>query len=141
MVTNSSCNYSVKRCLDDGNEDARSLNPLLEPMGGVFTYGEGISGSIAKAVVEHPLTANASYLTMYSGQSAPFRMKSGLELMRAGVKPIVALLDYGDQGGQVLVITDLGIVQADRNGGRNLDFLKNIARYAATRIATRVAPE
>lgn len=41
VVTNSSCNYSIKRCLDDVNEDKRSLNAFLEPMGVVFTYGGG----------------------------------------------------------------------------------------------------
>jgi hypothetical protein len=85
------------------------------------------------AVAEHPLTAGASYLKFYPGESAPFRMKTGLELIRAAHRPIVVLLDYGDQGGQVLVIADLGILQADSNVGKNMDFLKNIAHYASTR--------
>jgi len=60
-------------------------------------------------------------------------LTAGLELVRAGIKPVVALLSYGDQGGQVLVITDLGILQADHTGAKNFEFLQNIAHYARTR--------
>ena len=133
VVTNSSCNYSIKRCLDDVNEDKRSLNAFLEPMGVVFTYGGGVSDSIAVAATEHPLTANAEYLFFYDGQSVPFRMETGLELIRAAARPLVGLVDYGNQGGQILVIADLGILQVDSNGAKNIEFLKNIARYASTR--------
>jgi len=48
------CNYTIKRCLDDINEDARSLNVLLEPMGIAFTFGAGLCDDIALAVPEHP---------------------------------------------------------------------------------------
>jgi hypothetical protein len=133
VVTNSSCIYAVKRCLDAENNNGRSLNALLEPMGITFTYGGGLSANIALAVAEHPLTANASYLTMYDGQGIPFRMKTGLELMRAAGRPIVGLVDYGNQGGQILVIADLGILQVDSKGAKNIEFLKNIARYASAR--------
>jgi len=60
-------------------------------------------------------------------------VKSGLELIQAAGRPLAVLLDYGEQGGQVLVIVDLGILQVDRNGAKNLGFLKNIAYYAITR--------
>jgi hypothetical protein len=133
VVTNSSCNYAIKRCLDDINEDRRSLNALLEPMGVAFMYGGGLSDAIALAITEHPLTANASYLSFYDSQGVPFRMKNGLELIRAAARPIVGLLDYGSQGGQVLVIADLGILQVDSMGAKNMEFLKNIARYASAR--------
>jgi len=63
----------------------------------------------------------------------PFTMQTGLELVRAAGRPIVGLVEYGSQGGQVLVIADLGLLQADNNGTKNLEFLKNIARYARTR--------
>ena len=57
-------------------------------------------------------------------------METGTELFRAAGSPMVGLVEYGDKGGQVLVIADLGILQADALGARNLEFLKNIARYA-----------
>jgi hypothetical protein len=132
VVANSNCNYATKRCLDDTNEDARSLNDLLAPMGVTFMYGV-LNDDLASAVTEHPLTANASYLAVYNGEGVPFMMKTGLELIRAAARPIVGLVNYRDQGGQVLVIADLGILQADSMGAKNMEFLKNIAHYASTR--------
>jgi hypothetical protein len=132
VVTNSNCNYTIKRCTDDSNENSRSLNDFLAPMGVRFRVG-GFGGdvdNVAWAVTDHPLTANATYLTFYEGEGVPFNMKSGTELYRVANSPIVGLVDYGDHGGQVLVIADLGILQADSKGSRNIEFLKNIASYA-----------
>lgn len=59
-------------------------------------------------------------------------MTDGFELIRADDKAIVGLVDYGEHGGQELVIADLGILQAESAGAKNRDFLKNIARRANT---------
>ena len=133
VVVNSAYNYATVIRLDERNEDARALNALLEPMGVTFTYGVSGDADIARAVAEHPLTANATYLTFFSDNVVPFKMETGLELIQAAGFPIVGLVDYGEQGGQVLVIADLGILRVDNTGAKNMDFLKNIARYARTR--------
>jgi hypothetical protein len=133
VVTNSSCTYAIKRCTDDPNEDTKALNALLEPLGARFTLGLGPADDIALAVAEHPLTENATYLNYYRYEGVPFKLTQGLELVRSSAKPVVALLDSGSAGGQVLVIADLGILQLDKKGAKNLDFLKNIARYARER--------
>ncbi|MGE5376669.1 MAG: M28 family peptidase [Bacteroidota bacterium] len=132
VVTNSTCNYIIGRCADASNENIRSLNDFLEPMGVRFMFGGfgGDDDNTARPVTEHPLTENARYLTFYEGQGVPFSMKKGTELFRAAGSPIVGLVDYGDKGGQVLVIADLGILQAGSQGAKNIEFLKNIARYA-----------
>jgi hypothetical protein len=134
VVTNSECNYVIRRCADDSNENIRSLNDFLAPMGVRFRLGGfgGDDDNTARSVAEHPLTENAGYLTFYEGQGVRFSMEVGMELFRAAGSPIVGLVEYGDKGGQVLVIADLGILQADALGARNLEFLKNIARYAGT---------
>lgn len=135
VVTNSAYNYSTNIPLDENNEDALKLNALLEPMGITFRSGKIKGGydEIAKAVADHALTENATYLTYNHYSGVPFSMKDGLELMRADYKTIVGLVEYGERGGQILIIADMGIIQTDRVGARNLDFLKNIARYAKTR--------
>lgn len=135
VVTNTTFNYSTIIPLDENNEDSRKFNTLLEPMGISFRYGNigGENDEIAKAVTDHPLTENATYLTYNNSFGVPFTMKNGLELLRADFRPIVGLVDYGDQGGQVLVIADLGILQTNSVGAKNLQFLKNIARYASLR--------
>ena len=132
LVTNSTCNYIIKRCADSPNQNIRSLNDFLKPMGVRFMLGGfgSDADNTARPVAEHPLTENAGYLTFYEGQGVPFTMINGMELFRAAGRPIIGLVDYGDKGGQVLVIADLGILQADTQGSKNLEFLKNIARYA-----------
>ena len=133
VLTNSRCNYSIKRCTDDSNENIRSLNDFVAPMGVRFEVGTfGSSDNIALSAADHPLTAKAGYLTFYEDEGVPFSMKSGIELYRVAAAPIVGLVDYGNHGGQVLVIADLGILQADMNGSKNIEFLKNLARYAIT---------
>ena len=132
VVTNSTCNYILKRCADDSNEGIRSLNDFLSPMGVKFRVGGfgGDADNTARPAAEHSLTENAGYLTFYEGQGVRFSMETGTELFRAAGSPVVGLVEYGNKGGQVLVIADLGILQADALGARNLEFLKNIARYA-----------
>jgi hypothetical protein len=135
VVTNTAYNYSTKIPLEENNEDSLKLNPLLEPMGISFRAGKikGTNDEIAKAVAVHALTENATYLTYNHYYGVPFSMEDGLELMRADYKTIVGLVDHGEKGGQVLVIADMGILQTDSVGAKNLDFIKNIARYAKMR--------
>ena len=133
VVVNSAYNHVMKRRLDDHNEDKRVFNALLEPMGITFTFGVSQGDGLALAIAEHPLTENATYLACYDGNAVPFRMENGLELIRYAGSPLVRFVEYGDQGGQVLVIADIGILQADSNGAKNFEFLKNIAHYASSR--------
>jgi hypothetical protein len=133
LVINSAFNYSMKRRLNEKNEDARALNPFLKPMGIAFKFGDTGSGNIARVVSDHPLVANAAYLSLYGDNAVPFSMKTGLELIQAPSSPLVGLVDYGNRHGQVLVIGDLGLLQADDIGAKNIQFLQNIAHYAMTR--------
>jgi hypothetical protein len=133
VVVNSARNFSTRIALDEINEDSRKFNPLLEPMGVSFRYGNIGGADIALAAAEHPLTENATYLSYYEYNGVRFSMQEGIELVSAAGIPIVGLVDYGNKGGQVLVIADIGILQGDSNGARNMDFLQNIAEYAKTR--------
>lgn len=135
VVTNSRCAYASKFCLDDTNEDTRVLNPLLEPMGlkyRVVGFGSSVN-SIALSTTDHPLTHNAEYITFYEGNGIPFDLATGTVLFQAGGNPMVGLVDYGDKGGQVLVVADLGILQTDMQGSKNMEFIKNVASFARTR--------
>jgi len=130
VVVNSARNFSTKIALDEINEDSRKLNPLLEPMGVTFRYGKIGGSDIALVAAEHPLTENAAYLSYYEYNGIRFTMEDGIELVRAAGIPLVGLVDYGSNGGQVMVIADIGILQGDSNGTKNIDFLLNIAKYA-----------
>ena len=131
VVTNSNYNYIMMRRLEDSNEDARDLNALLEPMGIRFTYGD-TGEEVVQAVAEHPLTVEAGYLTQFGGNGVPIRMNSGLVLARSEGNAVIGLVDYGNLGGQVLVVADLGLLQAD-NKAKNMNFIQNLAHYARWR--------
>ena len=49
--------------------------------------------AIARSVVEHPLTTNASYLAFYADNGVPMRLQTGLELVQAAGRPLVTLLN------------------------------------------------
>jgi hypothetical protein len=131
VIANSSNNYVMLRRLEDPNEEARDLNTLLEAMGIHLAYGDTGEG-IVRAVAEHPLMKEASYLIQYPNNGVPIQMKSGKVLARSEGMAVIGLLDYGSQGGQVLVIADLGLLQVD-DSARNLEFIRNIAQYARWR--------
>jgi hypothetical protein len=57
----------------------------------------------------------------------------GHVLARAGGEPAAVLLEYGKAGGQVLVLTDVGMLGAGWSEPRNLPFWQNLARFARSR--------
>ncbi len=133
VVVNSANSYASTILLNSRNLSARSANALLEPMGIKFIFGGAGGDNTALAASEHPLMLDATYLTFRGDNAVAFTMKSGVELAQSAGNPIIGLVDFGEQAGQVLVIAELGILQADGSGGKNLEFLKNIANYARTR--------
>jgi hypothetical protein len=132
VVTNSNLKLVMTYPLDAFNGDIFSLNDFLARLGIRFQFGV-LDGDIAMAVTDHPLTTDAEYLAVFQRNGVPFKMDSGLDLAQTNGRPIIGLVDYGDQGGQVLVIADLGILKDDGVGAKNMDFVKNIASYARTR--------
>jgi hypothetical protein len=132
VVVNSAHNYASTIVLNNLNLSVRSFNALLEPMGIKFIYGGTGGDDTVLAVSEHPLMVNASYLTFQSGNAVGFRMQTGLDLARSAGNPVIGLVEYGEQGGQVLVIAELGIIH-DTSGSKNMEFMKNIAQYARMR--------
>jgi hypothetical protein len=115
------------------NQDKRFANTLLEPMGIRFKLGGTGNDNTALAVAEHPLTLDATYLTLLGNNSVRFDMKTGLVLIHGAGSPLVGLVDYGTKGGQVLVIGELGLLQGSQGSAKNIQFIKNIAAYAKER--------
>ena len=48
-------------------------------------------------------------------------------------KPVLAVVEVGGQDGQVLVVADIGLLMDYGSGAKNLQLIKNIARYALER--------
>jgi hypothetical protein len=102
-------------------------------MGVRFTYG-GVSGDLANSKGNHPLIDGAQYLSMFGDNAVPMQVYSGQVLATAdGGKPVMVIVDAGSQGGQVLVVADLGLLMDNGSGAKNFQLIKNIAHYARER--------
>jgi hypothetical protein len=131
VLTNSAYRLKYHNTPLDPNEDWSDANALATQFG--VSYQEGaISAALAKPDGEHPLMAGVSDLELIEGNGLPFTLVEGQVLAQAGGEPVVALLDYGDAGGQVLALADLGIL-GNRGEAHNLTFWGNLAQYARSR--------
>ncbi len=121
--------------LSDMNEDWDDVNTLAAPFG-VSYEGEPFLRSRALISEDHPLTKNLSSLYLLSNNGMPFRMQAGQTLAEIDGQATLGLVDFGGYGGQVLVLSDLGIFdpydfgQRERN---NFIFMRNLASYARER--------
>jgi len=115
------------------NEDWSDMNDLAQVFGVEFLPGQ-ISLESAE-LLAHPLTERLGRLRLAGRNAVPFTYQSGQDLARAGGKSVVALIPFGDQGGEVLVVGDLGIFdrRSDEARAANLDFWLNLAEYAQER--------
>jgi hypothetical protein len=115
------------------NEDWSDMNDLAQAFGVEFLPGE-ISDEWAE-LLTHPLTEGLSRLRLTGGNVVPFTYRSGQDLARAGGKSVMALIPFGDQGGELLVVSDLTIFDRGPDEARatNLDFWLNLAGYALER--------
>lgn len=115
------------------NEDWPDMNDLAEVFGVEFLAGE-INLESAQSL-KHPLTEGLSRLRLTGGNGVPFTYRDGQDLARAEGKSVVALIPFGNKGGEVLVVGDLGIFDRQPDEGRaaNLDFWLNLAEYAQER--------
>ena len=130
ILTSSYANLAMNRMLSDANEDSRMINMLAERMGIRFKLGV-LNTEMVKSDSNHYLMEEAQYLKMFTSNGVPFEIASGQVLATANLHPIIALVDYGQ--GQVLVLGDIGLLVDYGADAKNLNFVKNIARYASTR--------
>ena len=131
IVTNSANNFASTRPLNDKNEDTLDLNPLLNQIGVEFEEGT-IRAQIATPASKHILTNGIGYLTLYSGNNVLFTMNTGQELFEISGHPVIGLIEYGDQGGEVLIVADISLLFDSSGDANNLPFIKNIVNYAHT---------
>ena len=119
-----------------GPGSQRGLGRRQRPgLGFRITYEEGtIGGYRAKTEGEHPWS-QARTLELGEGNGVPFGL-DGAEwqvLAEAGGQPVVALVDYGSAGGQVLALADVAILSAGWSEITTFPFWRNLARYARSR--------
>ena len=131
IVTNSSNSFASTRPLNDINEDTLDFNPLLKQFGLEFEDG-AMAAQVAAPANNHPLTNGVNYLNMY-GVGVPLNLDSGEKLFEAYGKPLIAIADYGEYGGEVLIVADISLLFDSSWDGNNMAFIKNFSRYASTR--------
>ena len=126
VLTNSA--HRLKYWVQDPNEDWSDVNALATRFG--VSYQDGtVSSTMAQTTGDHPLMAGISTLQLFEENGVSFTLSEGQVLAQAGGEPVVALVDYGSAGGQVLVLADMGILAS----GDNLTFWQNLAGYARSR--------
>jgi hypothetical protein len=135
VLTNSANRVQLFGLVFDANEDWQDANALSEHFGIVFEQGY-LPTSSARVRQEHSLMEGQSSLTLIRNNGVPFTMQTGETLAEVDGRPVVGLVDYGEAGGQILVLADVGILGFaghEQAGRDNLAFVRNLARYARIR--------
>jgi hypothetical protein len=135
ILTNSANHLDLRGRILSVNEDWDDANQLAAPFGIRFG-GEPFSTIVAMVTGTHPITADVNDLVMMPDNGLPLTLQGGVLLAEAQGEAAIGLLDVGSAGGQVLALSDLGLLDLANPGeGQrdNLDFLRNLARYARGR--------
>jgi hypothetical protein len=129
VLTNSAHRLKYVNWIQDPNEDWSDANDLAARFG--ITYHHGTLSSIqAQTEGENPLVEGVSVLDLAKGNGVPFSLSEGQVLAQADGEVAAALVDYGEGGGQVLVLAGVGMLGAYEGEPTNLPFWLNLARYA-----------
>ena len=135
LVLTNSANRILLGMVFEVNEDWQDINALSEHFGIVFEEGVLPSSSV-RFQEEHPLMECQSGLTLFENNGVPFTMQSGETLAEINGRPVIGLVNYGENGGQVLALVDVGILGVEGiapSEGDSLCFSRNLARYARNR--------
>jgi len=134
VLTNSANRLFLGR-VAEANEDWEDANALAAPFG-IRYEGVPFASIRAHVVGIHPLTGDLPDLVLTAHNGLPITLQAGVALAEASKQAAVSLVNYGEAGGQVLALSDLGLLDLynPREGERdNFDFLRNLARYARGR--------
>jgi len=135
LILTNSANHLFREWVLDTNEDWEDANALAAPFG--IRFG-GVPFRTIRAQVAgtHPITGDLFDLVMLPDNGLRLTLQGGVVLAEAQGEAAIGLLDVGGAGGQVLALSDLGLLDLSNPGeGQrdNLDFLRNLARYAHDR--------
>jgi hypothetical protein len=134
VLTNSAHRLFLGR-VGEANEDWEDANALAA-LFGISFGGMPFRANRARVTGTHPITGDLFDLVLIADNGLPLTLQGGEVLAEAQGQTAVGLIDYGGAGGQVLALSDLGLLDLynAREGERdNLDFLRNLARYAHDR--------
>jgi hypothetical protein len=119
----------------DENEDWSDMNALAGVFGITFRDGTVPGGLASPGPDDHPLLQGVEVIGLAESNAVLFNYEDGQTLAQAQGEPVMALVPYGDAGGEVLVIGDANILRTQWSGEspRNLQFWLNLAEYGLER--------
>jgi hypothetical protein len=135
VLTNSAHRLMFGNSIKDYNEDWRDANALAERFGITYEFQELAYRLQFAARDSHLLVEGVSYVEVIPKNGLPIVMEESLEgrvLVQEDGKIVVGLVDYGEAGGQVLALADVGIL-GSVGEPQNLSFWRNLAEYALSR--------
>jgi hypothetical protein len=118
------------------NEDWRDVNDLAERFGIRYQYGTVFEDMAWVEKGSHSLMERLSYLDLINDNGHAFSMEEpgeGLMLAQVDGRPVIGLVSYGQAGGEVLALADVGMLGSGVGTPQNLGFWQNLARYARSR--------
>ena len=132
LVLTNSANRLFFGQVADANEDWEKANALTAPFG-VSYESVPFPIALARTTSAHPLIENVSGLRLITGNGLPITLQKGETLAEIEGQTALGLADYGEAGGQILILSDLGLLDlynSGRDGRDNFTFLRNLARYS-----------
>ena len=116
----------------EANEDWGDLNLLAQAFDiEFFAY---IAGSEAIVTGTHELMAGVDTLAMLSNNAIGLIPgDSGQTLATANGTPVVISVEHGSEGGEVVALSDVGVLISQGGEPSNFRFWQNLAQYAASR--------
>jgi hypothetical protein len=115
------------------NEDWRDVNDLAGRFGVTFVDGT-LVGTEARTEGDNPLVEGVRWLELGEDNGVPFELTGAAQILAQMDGALVAaLLNFGDNGGQVLVLADVAVLTTAYGELQNLPFWRNLAQYARER--------
>jgi hypothetical protein len=130
VLANSGHRLKYSNIVYEANEDWSDVNDLGERFGVRFTGGPG-PGESATVTGEHAIVEGVATLELAEDNGIHFTLDSGEVLAQSGSRNALGIVEIGT--GEVVVVSDLGILGNRRDEPENIPFWQNLARYAGSR--------
>lgn len=117
----------------DENEDWVDMNALAQCFG--VAFHDATTRSEWASPGDHRLVQGLQDVSLVESNAVLFTYEAGATLADVDGDAVMALVPYGEAGGEVLVVGDLGILRAGWGEGmpHNLQLWLNLAEYARER--------
>ncbi|MBN1136639.1 MAG: M28 family peptidase [Anaerolineae bacterium] len=136
VLTNSANRLKYYNRVLDPNEDSADANDLSGRFGVTFEDRTLATGNV-RVTGSSPLAQGSRQLAIARNNGVRFGLVEGAQfeiVAETGGQTVVALVRYGDAGGEVLVLADLSILGSSGEPTlANLPFWRNLAGYARNR--------